>query len=368
MLEIFRENFIAGLSIVSPVVNDKGFLPITGHVLVQVQGDKMYLTGTNLDSVANVWVGVKSQSDFSCCLPLKKLLNVLNARNEDVVTFSYDEQKVEALLKAGRSRSKIKAIAADEFPNVQTLPQMKQNVDVSFTITAGEFVQVLNTVKGNASTDGLRQALNSLHTKLEDDQLFVEATDGFRLCWCTVGVTSQQDGEFLPSIGGINALVRFIKSISPDEDKDLNVFASDTRFCVSADGFYFVGSMVNATYPDASIYRDMVDSQTKIIELDKELFKSTIKAAQAYRSEVLLEFKDNKVAISAQSQELGDYHDELDFIGDGEATVMLNISHLNEVLARLEEDKIGIKLMGDDQQVFIIENDYRWLLMPFGRK
>ena len=118
-LNLQRETLLKPLQQVIGVVERKQTLPILSNVLLDTEGNKLSITGTDLE-VQLIGQTQLEQGDLQAAritLPGRKLVDICKALPENAPIELYQE-KERMILRSGRSRFTLATLPADDFPNI----------------------------------------------------------------------------------------------------------------------------------------------------------------------------------------------------------------------------------------------------------
>ncbi|HLF66300.1 MAG TPA: DNA polymerase III subunit beta, partial [Gammaproteobacteria bacterium] len=119
-ITIQREALLKPLQLVTSVVEQRQALPILSHVLLQVDGDKLTLTGTDteIELIGSARLAEPVERAYKMTLPGRKFLDICrNLPGDAMLELSEDRDRV--LIKSGRSKFTLAVLSADEFPAVK---------------------------------------------------------------------------------------------------------------------------------------------------------------------------------------------------------------------------------------------------------
>ena len=116
---ISREALLKPLQLVAGVVERRQTLPVLSNVLLEVRGQQLSLTGTDLEVelIGRVMLDDRAV-DGEITVPARKLMDICKSLPSDaLIDIRLDEQKL--LVKAGRSRFSLSTLPARDFPMVE---------------------------------------------------------------------------------------------------------------------------------------------------------------------------------------------------------------------------------------------------------
>ena len=191
---VSRDALLKPLNLVAGVVERRQTLPILANVLMVLDGDRLSLTGTDLEVelVGRVQLAVAGESG-ELTVPARKLVDICKSLPEgSEISFAAEDGKV--TVKSGRSRFTLSTLPAREFPNVEDSMGTHQ-----LTIKQGQLKRLIERTGFAMAQQDVRYYLNGMLWELKDKQLKVVATDGHRLALCTLPekIESSDDAQVI---------------------------------------------------------------------------------------------------------------------------------------------------------------------------
>jgi len=362
-IEVLQDRLAKALSVVSRVAaSTKTGLPILSNVLLRAEEKQLTLTATNMEMATVEYVNAKTIKSGTITVPAKLLAEFVSNLPKEPVTLIEKDGKL--TISAGKYKSTINGIAADDFPE---LPQIDEKEAVTFKINVDIFKEAVNEVIIASSNDTTRPALTGVYFNTFDGSLFIAATDGYRLA----------DRRFVENVKSeikaivpTNALQEVIRSIS-DSMEEIEVLINDSQIRFRMGEIEITSKLIDASFPD---YRQLIPKDcTNYIELDKaELIRMTKVAALFARENggsIICEAKkdEGNFAISATASELGENTAAMEASVPEDGKVALNSRYLLDALNASIEGKIIFGMNGKLAPVIIKNaksNDYTHIIMP----
>src|SRR5688500_11734489 len=117
-IAMLQENLKRGLATVAHAVAARNSLPVLSNVLIKATHEGITLSGTDLNTAIVCQVGGKVEEPGAVTLPAKLLLDLVNNLPNDRITLALDDTTQTVTATCARTRSTIKGIEADEFPQI----------------------------------------------------------------------------------------------------------------------------------------------------------------------------------------------------------------------------------------------------------
>lgn len=350
---ISRDALLKPLNLVAGVVERRQTLPILANVLMVLDGDRLSLTGTDLEVelVGRVQLAVAGDSG-EVTVPARKLVDICKSLPEGSdIEFSVQESKVK--VKSGRSRFSLSTLPAREFPNVEDSMGTHQ-----LTIKQGQLKRLIDRTGFAMAQQDVRYYLNGMLWEINDKQLRVVATDGHRLAMCTLPekVDTNGDTQVILPRKGVLELARLLM----EEDAEIAIVIGSNHIRATTNDFTFTSKLVDGKFPDYQ--RVLPRSPDKIVlgsrlELRQAFTRTAILSNEKYRG-VRLKLTENTLDIVANNPEQEEAEEtvSVDYQGDS-LEVGFNVSYLLDVLGVLSGERIKLSLADPNSSALLEESD-----------
>lgn len=362
---ISREALLKPLNLVAGVVERRQTLPILANVLLVLEGDRLSLTGTDLEVelVGRVLLPSAGESG-EVTVPARKLVDICKSLPESSdIEFSVKESKV--TVRSGRSRFTLSTLPAREFPNVEDSMGTHQ-----FTLQQGQLKRLIDRTGFAMAQQDVRYYLNGMLWELSARQLRVVATDGHRLAMCTlpdkVDVNGDGDTQVILPRKGVLELARLLL----EEDAEIAVVIGSNHIRATTDDFTFTSKLVDGKFPDYQ--RVLPRSPDKIVlgsrlELRQAFTRTAILSNEKYRG-VRLKLTENALDIVANNPEQEEAEETVPVEYPGESLeIGFNVSYLLDVLGVLSGERIKLSLADPNSSALLEESeagDSLYVVMP----
>jgi DNA polymerase-3 subunit beta len=169
-----RDVLVEALSSASRATSGRERLPVLAGARLEVNGDELRITATDLDLTIEVVVTVAGIADGVVVIPAKLAADIVRAFEPGAVTVDADDEQ--AKIASGRSQFAVRVLPADEFPASPAAVSSE-----AVTVAGAEFADALRQVVRAASGDEARPILTGVLMTATDDGVQLVATDSYRL-------------------------------------------------------------------------------------------------------------------------------------------------------------------------------------------
>lgn len=348
---VSRDALIRPLNLVAGVVERRQTLPILSNVLMSLEGNRLSLTGTDLEVelVGRIEV-VNSGPDGDITVPARKLVDICKSLPDGVdINFSVEEGRV--TVKAGRSRFTLSTLPAVEFPTVEV-----GEGEVDLELSQSLVRQMIERTGFAMAQQDVRYYLNGMYLEMKAGRLRFVATDGHRLALCTApGELSVEDKSVIVPRKGILELARLL-----DGDGSVTLVVGSNHIRAVTDQFTFTSKLVDGKFPEYE--RVLPKSPDKAVsgdrtELRQAFTRTAILSNEKYRG-VRLSLSEGALEITANNpeQEQAEESVPVDYSGDT-LEVGFNVSYLLDVMGVLSGSTVRMSLSDSASSALIEEGE-----------
>ena len=359
-----RGSLLATLYWTQSIVERRNTMPILSNVLLAAQKGDIRVTATDLEVGVRGSVEGEVLTEGSITVSAKKLYEIIReVSSEEVQLKKLENDWVE--IRSDRSVFKIVGMDAREFPNFPDIDS--QGLSTVPTATIREMIE--RTIFA-VSTDETRYSLNGVFIEGGNGaKVRMVATDGHRLAFDEkeLGSLGLVKGVILPRKG----LAELKKVLESGEDSVVSIgFRENMGFVKKADVELFM-RLIDGDFPD---YTKVIPKGNPNLakieheELLQALRRVSILSSERYKG-IRLDFRTDKLAISANNPDLGEAVEEIDMSYKGKPiTIGFNARYLIDVLNVLKVDgEVEVELK-DDLSPSIVRKSgnegFLYVLMP----
>lgn len=358
---ITRQNLHRGLAAVSASIPGKTTLPVLSNVMIETQGDSLWITGTDLDVSIRARVPAEVAQEGSITAPGRKLLELTRELAEQPVDLRARGHQLE--IACGYSRFKLNGLPSEEFPN---LPAM--SFEEGWSVSTEALRRLIRSTAFAVSTEESRPILNGVYWGLEDMRMTMVATNGHRLARMKVAaeVAHGSSGDFIVPPTALAQVERLF-----DGDGELVVGRGGNHLGFRSDNLEVYTRLIDGTYPN---YEQVIPKDNdKIARVDKDALEATVRRMAVLASDqtrrIKLSFESERVHLDVMTPDLGEAHDELEVEYDGEAMrIAFNASYILEILRNMPDGDVKLAFKTAERAATVEpvngDLDYLCLVMP----
>ncbi|MCF7812417.1 DNA polymerase III subunit beta [Candidatus Gracilibacteria bacterium] len=339
---ISQESLLESLKVVSRAVSGQNTLPVLGNILIRSQGKKVYFAATNLEISISTSCDADVKNEGAITVPAKILTSYtsLLEKNEDIELAVSAGTTLE--IKSKSSKTKIKGIAADEFPSIARVES-----GTKLELDNKHFRSAVHQVAFAAQENSSRPILAGVYFKTEKKELRMAATDSYRLSERVLHLEKETDET--SCVIPVRAVFEADRLAAGDEKMSVTIGDNQVMFAVN--GTELTSRLIEGQFPD---YQQIIPKKSvTTAEISREAFELAVRRVSIFAKEnnqhMKLEFlNDGTLTVSTDATEIGEEKTTIPVKLDGTTNIIaLNSDYVLDLLGALGNDeKVLMKLEG----------------------
>ena len=373
-----RKALFEAVQTVGHAVSGRNPLPILSHIVIHSEGPGLRLMATDLELGISCRIPEASISEEGALTAPSKLVTevLANLPEKGEVSISVDKSHT-VHVNCERSNYKILGLPADEYPK---LPEVADTV--RFSIQQSKLKEMIRHTLFAVSTDEARAILTGVLMVFEENSLKFVATDTHRLAVKTSDVIDGQGSQnaIVPS-RVMNELMRLLTD--QEGIVEVTLSGNQIQFALPGEtGVRIISKLIEGQFPNYA--RVIPSAFQKKLTIPVQLLQRAVRRASIVAREnaqrVVLRTEDGKLILTAESQMVGNAHEEIEIIQNGEdVEIAFNAKYLLDVLNNLDSEEVNLelteplkpgvlrpvmKVSSEEQAGVPMESDYLCVLMP----
>jgi DNA polymerase III subunit beta len=358
-LQVTQENLNRALGTVARVANTRGTLPILSNILVKTSNNRLSIAATNLDIAITHYIGAKVSDEGSVTVPARLMQDFVSSLPAGVIELELEETKLH--ITTDQYKSVVNGIAADDFPVMSAITGGK-----SWKIAGPVLKKGLQQVAMAASGDESRPVLTGVLLQTADGELFMAATDSYRLAEKNLGKNGQ-DVQLLVPVGAMQDLLRIVS----DFEEDVTVTHDDQQVLFQVGDVDLVARLIDGKYPD---YRKLIPNKfdTEALLKRADLLNvtkvSSLFAREAAGSVTIqVDQAAGTLSIHSIASQLGENTASATGKMTGSGSITLNSRYLLDALHALSGEDVSFCFNGKLEPTLLKDptaSDYVHIIMP----
>ena len=357
-LQVTQENLNKALSNVARVASSRNSLPILSNVLFRTVDNRVCVAATNLNIAITHYIGSKVSESGAITVPAKLMQDFVSSISSGVIDIKVEETKLH--IKTDSYNSTINGALAEDYP---VMPQI--NNGSTWSISNKQLKKALQQVVVAASTDDTRPVLTGVYFHTHKGDLYVVATDSYRLAERKV-MPLKEDVSLLIPASAVQDLLR----VMDDGDEKIAVTHDEQQVLFNLGDVELVTRLIDGTYPD---YRKLIPSSFKTTaKINKSELQDITKVSSLFAREsagsvtVEVSQDDSNLSIKSVASQLGENTSKVKAEAKGEGSITLNSRYILDVLNILDDAKVDVSFNGKLEPCVIKGDDksYLHIIMP----
>lgn len=332
--------------------------PVLAGLRLDVSGDELTLTGTDLELTIRLSIEVGMDSEGSAVVPARLVTDIVRALPAGAVTVEANADDV--MISAGRTQFAVRPFAVDDYP-AQAAPDGEPvSVDASLLMSA------LRQVVRAASTDEARPVLTGVLISADDEGLWVVATDGYRLAVRNLGdagLLMSGQSVLIPA----RALSELQRLLATAGQVSVRFGSRSAEFELGTT--HLSTRLIDGDFPN---YRNLLpSSQPNTLTIGREALLEALRRVRILAQDsrvVRLSLGGEVVELTVVAQDVGNASEAVDASYEGaEMVVGFNPDFLAAGADALDGDELRVTLNDPGKPVVLRgvgDDDYLYLLMP----
>lgn len=374
-IKVNRQNFLTGIRIVEKSIKDNKIKPILSCVFAKVKDNKVYFTGTNLDTTIKTSIDVnevirEGEVAFSATIideylkEIKDEFVVLRVENGNILFIETED-----------STTEYDVFTTEDYPNTFEDINLNEN-NFKFEMPSQELVEIFEKVLFSADTpDNI--AMNCIRIESNNKTLNFVSTNTYRLTYLKKEV-EKEINNFAVSVPAdtISSIVKIVKGL---DNELIKIYKEDAHLYFKYKETTIITKLIELRFPN---YADILSNITydKKLSINNETFTNLLKRVLIFsRSNMeskyssTYQFKhgvneESKLIISALN-DIARINEELNISFEGEdLKISLNSKYLLEFIQNIPKEKeLILEFMYANSAVKVYEKDnedYIYILMP----
>ena len=374
-IKVNRQNFLTAVRIVEKSIKDNKIKPILSCVYAKVKDNKVYFTGTNLDTTIKTSIDVnevirEGEVAFSASIideylkEIKDEFVVLRVENGNILFIETED-----------STTEYDVFTTEDYPNTFENINLNEN-NFKFEMPSQELVEIFEKVLFSADTpDNI--AMNCIRIESNNKTLNFVSTNTYRLTYLKKDV-EKEINDFAVSVPAdtISSIVKIVKGL---DNELIKIYKEDAHLYFKYKETTIITKLIELRFPN---YADILSNITydKKLSINNETFTNLLKRVLIFsRSNMeskyssTYQFKhgnngESKLIISALN-DIARINEELNISFEGEdLKISLNSKYLLEFIQNISKEKeLVLEFMYANSAVKVYEKDnenYIYILMP----
>ena len=374
-IRVNRQNFLSAIRIVEKSIKENKIKPILSCIYAKVKGNKIYFTGTNLDTTIKTSIDVNEViREGEVAFYYSIIDEYLKEIKDEFIVLRVENGNI-LFIETEDSTTEYDIFSAEDYPNTFENIILNEN-NFKFEMPSQELVTIFENVLFSADTpDNI--AMNCIRIESILKHLHFVSTNTYRLTFLKKNI-DKDIPDFSVSVPAdtISSIIKIIKGL---DNEVIKIYKEDAHLYFQYKDTTIITKLIELRFPN---YAEILSN----ISYDKKLYINNEKLTNLLKRILIFsrsnseskysstyEFKhseenNNKMSISALN-EIARINEELDVNFEGEdLKISLNSKYLLEFIQNISKEKeLVLEFMYSNSAVKVYEKDndeYIYILMP----
>jgi DNA polymerase-3 subunit beta len=354
-----RDELTRALGIVSRGVSTRTSVQILAGILLEADDGKLQLAATDMELSLRTSLEAKVESNGSVVVPGRLLVELARLLPESEVTLEHKLEEAVVEVQCGSATYRLHTYNAEDFPR---LPET-EGIELH-EIDRETLLETVSRVGRSASRDESRPVLTGVLVRFEPGKLVMAATDSYRLSVKETAV--EATGLELEAIVPARALTELARVAAEADKLELGVHENQVVF--GTGDAWLTTRRIDGQFPN---YKQLVPEAFEYeVSIGREELLDVVRrvSVMAQRNSPLrLRFGDGELAVSAQTQDIGEARESLPVAFSGEPLeIGFNAEFLRDGIESIAGDQVKLKLISPLRPAVLEgeSDDFLYLIMP----
>lgn len=359
---IDKKYIISELQLLHGIVEKRNTMPILANILVEVSGDVVHLTGTDLEVGLKTYFPAEIVEQGSITVSGKKLFEIVKSLEEEKAIEFKETGDLLMEIVSGDSQFKVLCLPKEDFPQV---PEARFEKNIVLPLST---IQEMIDRVYYAIAHEQRYYLNGALMIIKDNTVELVSTDGHRLSYT---MKSMENIKIEEEIRGIISK-KTLSELRKIEDEEVEFDLDENNLFFKVKNRTLISRIIEGKFPnfEAVIPKD----NPYAVCLPREELTDAIRRVALLSTErskgIKFYIEKTKMRLFSSNPEIGEAKDKVDVDYDGEdLEIGFNSQYILDFLTTFKTEKVRFELKDENSAVLMrpeIEDDikYLYVLMP----
>ena len=345
-ISCLRTDLVTAVSNVSRAVSAKAAIPALEGVLIKAYGEKLNISGYNLEIGITTDVDATIQQEGEIVLSAKLFLDIVRRLPEEILTIETDDRMV-TYITCGQVDYQIVGMSSVEYPDLPSF-QQTDSISINAKLLRDMIRQTVYAVSDNLSKPIYTGSL----FEIKEKNMKIVAIDGFRMAIRSEAVESESNTSFV--VPG-KTQMEVLKLLTND-DENIEISVGQRHITFKINTYSVISRLIEGTFLDyqstipAGAKTELVISTRKMID---SVERMSLLNSDRIQSPVRCKFNENEIRLSCASA-VGRANDVISVPIIGESMeIGFNNRYMLEALKNTDTDEVKLVFNGPVSPIVI---------------
>jgi DNA polymerase III subunit beta len=364
------DTFSKKLALVTRGVSARTTIQLLGGILLEASSEMVRLSATDMEISVQTSAPAEVEEEGRVIIPARIFNDIVRSLPGGRFSLEHDGTAGTVRLAAGENEYRIRAYAADDFPQ---LPGFE--AESAFKISGELLVETVEKVARSYSRDETRPVLTGILISFEDSRVRMVTTDSYRLSIKETDLaTTAFEGsrEAIIPARAMQEVSRIFTGSEGEEEIEVSLGQNQALFRIG--DVLFGTRLIDGNFPE---YRRLLPTSfEREISVSREDLIETLRRVNLFAQRqtppvpVSLSFSEGSVEVIVRNGEIGEAHERLEATSEDEFLISFNPGYLLDGVSAIDTEKVVFKFNEPLKPGLIVpgtneeEPDFLYLIMP----
>ncbi|MCM1152395.1 MAG: DNA polymerase III subunit beta [Muribaculum sp.] len=337
------KEFAQQLQAVSKVINTKNAIQAYDNFLLRLEGDKLYITGSDQENYLTVAVDVMDASgDGEVAVGSRRLLEITKEVSAQPLEIEVDDDTFVVNLRFSSGVFQFPGIDGKEYPRKKAA---EENEKIHFTLPAEVVRKGIESTLFAVSLDTIRPIMTGILWDVKPDRVIFVSSDTHKLVKYT---NSQKEPGIEHSFIFPNKPASILRTIIKPDDTDIDIEVDDKSATIKFGNVELSSRLIKGNYPP---YDRVIPKENPFhMTVSRESLLTATRRVSLFASQasnlVRMAISEDNIKVSSQDIDYSTEANEnvpCQYEGNP-MTIGFKAEYMKEVLSNLRGDEVRIEL------------------------
>jgi DNA polymerase-3 subunit beta len=365
------ETFGKKLALVSRGVSARSTIQLLGGILLEAGDGLVRLSATDMEISVQTSSPAEVEEEGRVVIPARIFNDIVRSLPGGSFSLEHDDSGGTVRLAAGENEYRIRAYAADDFPQ---LPGF--DAEAAFRMSGEVLVETVEKVSRSYSRDETRPVLTGILISFEENRVRMVTTDSYRLSIKETELATTAFEGSREAIIPARAMQEVSRIFSGSDEEEVEVSLSENQALFRIGDVLFGSRLIDGNFPE---YRRLLPTTfEREISVNREDLMGTLRRVNLFAQRqtppvpVSLSFSEGTVEVIVRNGEVGEAHERLPATSEDDFLISFNPGYLLDGVSAVDTEKVVFKLNEALKPGLIVpgedgegeEPDFLYLIMP----
>jgi DNA polymerase-3 subunit beta len=364
------EVFGKKLALVSRGVSARSTIQLLGGILLEAGDGLVRLSATDMEISVQTSSPAEVEEEGRVVIPARIFNDIVRSLPGGSFSLEHDDSGGTVRLAAGENEYRIRAYAADDFPQ---LPGF--DAEAAFRMSGQLLVETVEKVSRSYSRDETRPVLTGILISFEENRVRMVTTDSYRLSIKETELATTAFEGSREAIIPARAMQEVSRIFSGSDEEEVEVSLSENQALFRIGDVLFGTRLIDGNFPE---YRRLLPTTfEREISVQRDDLMGTLRRVNLFAQRqtppvpVSLSFSEGAVEVIVRNGEVGEAHERLPATSEDDFLISFNPGYLLDGVSAIDTEKVVFKLNEALKPGLIVpgedgeeEPDFLYLIMP----